>query len=154
MKPSWCDGLTDSGTISKITAITSPNETAKALVFYGFSIMYESKKQPLLPARHFRYRLLAHVFYALIVMVVTMAIGVIAHLILEPINWHDALLNTALIIGGLGPYIVPESVAGKVFFALYSMFVGLVFIGTLGLILAPLAHRIIHKFHLDDDQDL
>lgn len=83
-----------------------------------------------------------------------MAIGVIAHLILEPINWHDALLNTALIIGGLGPYIVPESVAGKVFFALYSMFVGLVFIGTLGIILAPLAHRIIHKFHLDDDQDL
>lgn len=83
-----------------------------------------------------------------------MTIGVIAHLILEPINWHDALLNTAFIIGGLGPYIVPGSVAGKVFFALYSMFVGLVFIGTLGIILAPLAHRIIHKFHLDDDQNL
>ncbi len=116
--------------------------------------MYESKKQPLLPARHFRNRLLAHVLYALLVMFVTIAIGVIAHLLLEPVNWHDALLNTALIVGGIGPYILPESISGKVFFAAYSMFVGLIFIGTLGIILAPLAHRILHKFHLDDNEDI
>lgn len=116
--------------------------------------MYESKSQPLLPARHFRHRMLTHVFYALLVMIVTLAIGVFAHLLLEQVSWHEALLNTAFIIGGLGPYIVPESIAGKLFFAFYSMFVGLVYIGTLGIILAPLAHRLIHKFHLDDDEDL
>lgn len=115
--------------------------------------MYESKNQPLLHPRHFRRRLLIHVFYAFLVMFITIAIGLVAHLLLEPVNWHDALLNTALIVGGIGPYILPESVSGKVFFAAYSMFVGLIFIGTLGIILAPLAHRILHKFHLDDNEE-
>src|SRR5690625_152720 len=115
--------------------------------------MYESKDQPLLPARHFRRRLLMHLLYALLVMVVTVIVGTIAYVMLGSANWHDAILNTALIVGGIGPYIVPESTGGKLFFAGYSLFVGLVFVTTLGIILAPLAHRIIHKFHLDSDQD-
>jgi len=115
--------------------------------------MYESKNQPLLPVRHFTHRLVVHVLYALLVMAATVVMGVAAHIWLEPIDWHDAVLNTALIVGGIGPYIVPETAVGKLFFSLYSMFVGLVFMGTLGIILAPLAHRIIHKFHLDDDDN-
>jgi hypothetical protein len=115
--------------------------------------MYESKDQPLLPARHFTRRLLLHVLYAFLVMLATLMVGVLAHLWLEPVMWHDAVLNTALIVGGIGPYIVPESVGGKLFFAVYGMLIGLVFVGTLGLILAPLAHRLIHKFHLEGEQD-
>lgn len=111
--------------------------------------MYESKDQPLLPGRHFTHRLVTHVLYAFAVLAVTTVIGVAAHIWLEPIHWHDAVLNTALIVGGIGPYIVPKTALGKLFFAGYSMFVGLVFAATLGIILAPLAHRILHKFHLD-----
>lgn len=113
--------------------------------------MYESKNQPLLPRRHFTHRLAIHVMYALLVLAATVSIGVAAHIWLEPVNWHDAVLNTALIVGGIGPYIVPETAMGKLFFAGYSMFVGLVFVATLGIILAPLAHRILHKFHLEED---
>jgi tetrahydromethanopterin S-methyltransferase subunit B len=51
----------------------------------------------------------------------------------------------------MGFYLMPESVGGKVFFAAYGLFVGLVFVTTLGIILAPVAHRLLHKFHLDDD---
>ncbi|WP_397473082.1 two pore domain potassium channel family protein [Pusillimonas sp.] len=114
--------------------------------------MYESKNQPLLPGHHFAHRLFIHVLYALLVLAITVVIGVAAHIWLEPIHWHDAVLNTALIVGGIGPYIVPATPIGKLFFAGYSMFVGLVFVATLGIILAPLAHRIIHKFHLDEDE--
>lgn len=115
--------------------------------------MYESKNDPLIPTRHFTKRLAIHLVYALIVLLVTVLIGVLAHLWLEPVNLHDAILNTALIVGGIGPFIVPATASGKLFFAIYSMFVGLVFVGTLGIILAPLAHRIIHKFHLDDEDN-
>ncbi|MFA5520373.1 MAG: two pore domain potassium channel family protein [Castellaniella sp.] len=100
---------------------------------------------------HFAHRILIHVVYALLVLAATVMIGVAGHIWLEPVSWHDAVLNTALIVGGIGPYIVPAAAAGKLFFALYSMFVGLVFVATLGIILAPVAHRIIHKFHLDED---
>lgn len=113
--------------------------------------MYESKKQPLLPAAQFYRRLAVHVLWALILIAATLLIGVTAHLAYESISWHDALLNTAMIVSGLGPFILPSSIAGKVFFTLYSILVSLMFVATLGLILAPLAHRIVHKLHLDDE---
>lgn len=119
--------------------------------------MYESKDQPLLTARHFRRRVVKHILYALLVLVITIAIGSAVHVFLESVSWSDAVLNTALVVSGIGPYIIPESAIGKLFLAAYSMFVGLVFAATLGIILAPVAHRMLHKFHLDtsgnDDDD-
>lgn len=115
--------------------------------------MYESKSDPLLPGHQFIRRMLAHVAWAAGVICLALGVGVAAHLFLEAVSWHDALLNTALIIGGIGPYILPESVAGKVFFSLYGIVIGLVFAATLGLILAPIAHRVLHAFHLDEDND-
>ena len=96
-------------------------------------------------------RLLAHLLWAVLVIALVVLVGVVAHLWLEDVSWHDAMLNTALIIGGIGPFIMPATVAGKIFFALYGMLIGLLFVATLGLILAPVVHRVIHKFHLDDD---
>ncbi|HCN73713.1 MAG TPA: hypothetical protein DIS96_19215 [Pusillimonas sp.] len=113
--------------------------------------MYESKNQPLLPVRLFTRRLLLHIGCAILIMAATVLVGVVANVWLEAVSWHDALLNAALAIAGMGFYLMPESVGGKVFFAAYGLFVGLVFVTTLGIILAPVAHRILHKFHLDDD---
>ncbi|NYT62480.1 two pore domain potassium channel family protein [Alcaligenaceae bacterium] len=115
--------------------------------------MYESKNEPLLPTWHFTLRMFKHIGLAMAIVVITLSVGVLGHLWLEPIHWHDAILNISLILAGIGPFIMPASVAGKMFFALYSILVGLVFITTLGLTLAPLAHRLIHKFHLDDETD-
>lgn len=113
--------------------------------------MYESRREPLLPTACFFRRLIKHVLCAILLIVFTLAVGLAAHLWLEPVNWHDALLNTAMIVSGLGPFILPATVGGKIFFTLYSIVVSLMFVATLGLILAPVAHRIIHKLHLDDD---
>ncbi len=115
--------------------------------------MYESKSQELIPTHHFIKRVGWHVVYALVLVAITVLAGVAGHLWLEPVVWHDAMLNAALIVGGIGPFIVPATVAGKLFFSVYSIAVGLVFAATLGLILAPIAHRIIHKFHLEDDSN-
>lgn len=112
--------------------------------------MYESKDESVLPTGLFIRRMVLHVVYALLLIVFTLLLGLAGHLWLESPGWHDALLNTALILGGIGPYIMPVTVGGKIFFSLYSIFVGLVFAATLGLTLAPVAHRLIHKFHLDD----
>ncbi|NYT77500.1 two pore domain potassium channel family protein [Alcaligenaceae bacterium] len=113
--------------------------------------MYESKNEPLLPKSRFALRMLHHLGLAALIVMATMALGVLGHLLLEPLHWHDALLNTSLIVAGIGPYILPTSGAGKLFLAGYGMLVGLVFVGTLGVVLAPLAHRLVHRFHLDDD---
>lgn len=115
--------------------------------------MYESKDEPILSTRHFIHRMSWHLLGALCLILLTVLAGMAGHLWLEPVVWHDAMLNAAFIVGGVGPFILPATVAGKLFLSLYSIAVGLIFAASLGVILAPLAHRIIHKFHLDDDLD-
>ncbi|GEM_PF-186319 len=116
--------------------------------------MYESKHHDLLPLRDFVRRVLSHVVYALALILGTLCLGVLGNMWFEDITWHDAVLNAALIVAGIGPFILPATVGGKIFFSVFGIFVGLVFMATLGVVLAPVAHRLLHKFHLDGgDED-
>lgn len=113
--------------------------------------MYEPKEAPLIPFKAFLKRILLHMSYAAILIIITLLIGIVGHLAFDSdINWHDATLNSAFIANGIGPYIVPQSIPGKIFFAFYGIFTSLVFMTTIGLVFAPIAHRILHRFHLDE----
>lgn len=60
----------------------------------------------------------------------------------------DAFLNASMILGGMGPVKTQGlSEAGKVFAGLYALYSGLVFIAAMGLMLAPVIHRVLHRFH-------
>lgn len=114
--------------------------------------MYESRKMPLISTVAFLKRMLLHAGYAALLIIVTLLIGIVGHMAADDsIKWHDAILNSAFIANGIGPYIVPKGFAGKVFFAFYGVFTSLVFMTTMGVIIAPVAHRILHRFHLDDE---
>ncbi|WP_323017803.1 two pore domain potassium channel family protein [Castellaniella sp.] len=115
--------------------------------------MYESRNEPLLPPAHFRRRLALHVGYALLLVGATLLVGALGHRWFGDHGWHDALMNAAFVIGGIGTYVMPESYGGKIFSAVYGFFVGLIVMATLGVVLAPIAHRIMHKFHLDETDD-
>lgn len=92
-----------------------------------------------------------HLGLAMLVIVIALGAGTAGHMWFEPARWHDAMLNVSLMLAGLGPFLLPVTVAGKLFFAVYNVIVGLVFVALLGVIMAPIMHRVIHKFHLDDD---
>lgn len=114
--------------------------------------MYESKHMPLISTGAFLKRMLLHTGYASLLIIVTLLIGILGHIASDDgIIWHDAIFNSAFIANGIGPYIVPKGIAGKVFFAFYGVFTSLVFMTTMGVIIAPIAHRILHRFHLDDE---
>lgn len=115
--------------------------------------MYEKKKEQVISRKEFIWRLVWHVVAAVLLIIITLAIGTIGHIYFEDIDLHDAFLNTALITGGIGPTVLPESVAGKLFFSAFGIFVGLLFAALVGVALAPILHRIVHKMHLDDDDD-
>ena len=70
----------------------------------------------------------------------------------EHLDRIDAFLNASMLLGGMGPVDLPRTEAGKVFAGLYALYAGLVFLVTVGLVFAPLIHRIMHRFHLENDK--
>lgn len=115
--------------------------------------MYESRDKPLLHPAHFRRRLALHVGYAVLLVGATLLMGTLGHRLFGGHDWHDALMSAAFVIGGIGSYAIPESYGGKIFAVIYGFFVGLIMMATLGVILAPIAHRLMHKFHLGEADD-
>ena len=86
---------------------------------------------------------------ALALLLLTLAIGMAGYHWLEDQRWVDAYLNASMILGGMGPVAELHTAGGKVFAGTYALFAGLVFVLAIGVVLAPVLHRAMHRFHLD-----
>ena len=111
--------------------------------------MYKSRKHPLLSRAKFARRVLRHFVLALAVVAVALGIGVIGYHSLGKLSWIDSLLNASMILGGMGPVDPLHTSGAKLFASFYALFSGLAFIGIASLIVLPFAHRLLHRFHLD-----
>ena len=87
--------------------------------------------------------------FAGIVLVGSLALGVCGYHFIEGLPWIDSLLNASMILGGMGPVDPMKTKAGKLFASFYALYSGLAIISIAGLLLAPLVHRLMHKFHID-----
>jgi hypothetical protein len=113
--------------------------------------MYETRRQPLLRPAAFLSRLLRHLAAALVLLGGSLAIGMAGYMRFEGLSALDAFLETAMLLGGMGPVHLPRTDAGKLFAGIFALYAGLVFIATAALVLGPVAHRLLHRFHLDRD---
>jgi hypothetical protein len=91
--------------------------------------------------------------YALALVVVTLAIGMVGYHELEDISWLDSFHQSALLLSGMGPVVEINSVAGKLFDGIYALFCGIILLAATGLLFAPVLHRILHRFHIEDSRD-
>jgi hypothetical protein len=114
--------------------------------------MYEHHQQPILPRPRFVKRVVLHVAMALFTVVIALAIGTIGYHSLGRLGWVDAILNASMILGGMGPIDPLPDTSAKLFAAAYALFSGLLFIGILGVVLAPFAHRLLHSLHVDTSE--
>ncbi len=115
---------------------------------------YEHKSQPLLPLDLFLRRLARHLFVALFFMSLALGIGIAGYHVTEGFGFLDSLLNASMILGGMGPVDPVRTPAGKIFASFYALFSGVVFLVIAGIIIAPLAHRLLHRLHLEADSEL
>ena len=113
--------------------------------------MYEHKKQPLASSRTYYQRVIKNLVVAVGILMVCLMIGIIGYHFLANANWIDALHNAAMILSGMGPVIQIDSTAGKLFSSAYALFSGVVFIATIGFILAPAIHRLFHRLHIEEN---
>jgi len=109
--------------------------------------MYENRHTRPLPARMFAVRMASHVGVAAVLVLLSLVAGMAGYEHYERLPWRDALLNTAMLLGGMGPVDAPHTNGGKLFVGVFALYSGVVFLVVAGLFLAPVVHRIMHRFH-------
>ena len=110
---------------------------------------WEARKQPLASRIRFLQRRGTSVLVALLLIGVSLYVGMLGYAHLEGMSWLDAFLNAAMILSGMGPVEPLKTASGKLFAGCYAIYSGLVLVLTAGIVLAPIAHRILHRFHID-----
>jgi hypothetical protein len=113
--------------------------------------MYERRSEGLLPLGAFLWRVAGHVGASVAVVLVSLLAGVVGYVHFEHLTWLDGFLNAAMLLGGMGPVESPQTPGGKLFAGLYALYSGIVFLLVAGIALAPVVHRVLHRFHLDAD---
>lgn len=110
---------------------------------------YERRGEPLISASAFNRRMIGHGIVAVSLIAGALSVGVLGYHGFEGLPWLDALLNASMILGGMGPVDPLHTGAGKWFASFYALFSGIAFIGIAGVMVAPVAHRIMHRLHLE-----
>jgi hypothetical protein len=120
-------------------------------------LRFEHRRQPMASRRIFLTRIGRNLVVALIVIGVSLIVGMVGYYALEPSepqnSWVAAFGRAAMILSGMGPYGEPQTDGGRLFAGVYALYSGLLLIGTSGLILAPIFHRVLHSFHVEDGDD-
>ena len=115
-------------------------------------MIYESRKTTPLSRARFTRRLLHHIAAAAALLLFSLLIGMAGYMYYENLPWRDAFLNSSMLLGGMGPVDAPKTDGGKVFAGLYALYAGLVFLIVVAVVLSPVLHRILHKFHWEPDR--
>ena len=113
--------------------------------------MYEHRGHRPISRRAFARRLTEHFAAALGLVLATLGAGMAGYVRFEHLSWLDAFLDAAMLLGGMGPVTMPVTPAGKLFAGAYALACGLLVIVIAGVMLAPIVHRIIHRFHWVDE---
>jgi hypothetical protein len=114
--------------------------------------MYEHKSQRLLPRKLFYKRVLKNILLTCIIFFLCMIMGVTGFCLTANASWIDAFHNSAMLLSGMGPVLQDyPTVGAKLFSSFYALFGGIVFIANIGVILAPIMHRVFHRLHLEED---
>jgi hypothetical protein len=115
-------------------------------------LRFERRHERLAPFGVFAQRMAVSLAIALGLIVIALAIGIGGYYWIAKFEFVDSLLEASMILGGMGPVQADRlpSDKAKVFASLYALFSGLMFIGVMGIVLSPIIHRFLHKFHVDE----
>jgi hypothetical protein len=113
--------------------------------------MFEPFQRPLLPRHVFLARLGKSVLFGLGLVAVSLFAGMVGfHSFEPPMSWLDSFLNASMLLSGMGPLGTPKTDPGKLFAGFYALYSGFAVLGIAGVTFAPVVHRVLHRFHLEE----
>ena len=113
-------------------------------------LRFERRHEELASISIFARRIMASLVIAFAMIAMALAIGIVGYHCLAGFGFVDSLLEASMILGGMGPVNQLPTDGAKIFASLYALFSGLMFIGIMGVVLSPIVHRFMHKFHIDE----
>jgi hypothetical protein len=113
--------------------------------------MFERRHEKLAPLSVFAKRVAGSLLICLCLMIVALSTGIAGYHWIGGFNWIDSLLEASMILGGMGPVNPLPTSEAKLFASIYALFSGVIFIALMGIALTPVIHRLLHKFHIDDN---
>lgn len=112
-------------------------------------LRFERKRQPLASRRLFAKRLAGSFALSVAIIILSLFGGMAGYHHFEKMAWIDAFVNAAMILSGMGPLGTLQTWNGKAFAGLYALYSGLVLILAMGIVIAPIVHRVLHRFNLE-----
>jgi len=110
--------------------------------------MYEHRTDPLISRQAFYRRMARQASIFVSILLACLCLGMLGYHHFEAMGWTDAFVNASMILSGMGPVGELKTEGGKIFAGCYALFSGVVFLTSMGILLAPAFHRGLHKFHL------
>ena len=90
--------------------------------------------------------------WAIALVAVAIAVGMAGYGWFGGMGAAQAFANAAMILSGMGPLDRLTGTAGLLFEGAYALVCGLLFFAVAGLILSPALHRLLRRFHLEDEE--
>ena len=114
---------------------------------------FERRRHTVISKQAFARRMLRAIGLWFALTALGLAIGIAGYAGLEGMSLTDAFMNAAMILSGMGPATEIKTEAGKLFAGFYAIFSGLIIVIATGFVLAPIFHRVLHKFHVESRDD-
>ena len=112
---------------------------------------FEHHSKPLLPKKQFYNRVLRYTGFSFLLLGFSLGVGVLGYHYINELPWLDSLLNSSMILTGMGPIDPMKNDVAKWFASIYAIFSGVAFLSTVAVFLSPIVHRFLHRLHLDED---
>jgi hypothetical protein len=113
---------------------------------------YERLREPLASWDRFVRRLVNHFGIVVVLIAVSLGIGIGGYRYFQGMEWIDAFLNAAMLLGGMGPIETKLTWGAKLFAGLYALYAGMMVLVAASILIAPVFHRFLHRLHLDEDE--
>jgi hypothetical protein len=113
---------------------------------------FERRHEKLAPINVFLTRMASSMGIGAMMLAGALSIGIAGYHWIGNLDWIDSLVEASMILAGMGPVNPLVTTSAKFFGSIYALFSGVVFIALMGIVLSPVAHRMMHRFHLDDDE--
>jgi hypothetical protein len=100
--------------------------------------------------RKFYHNLLVALGLAAMLIIASLTLGILGYHWFAGLGWVDSLLNASMILTGMGPVNTLNTDGAKLFASAYALFAGIIFIAATGILLSPVIHHVLYKFHVEE----